>query len=112
CGATNRRGQATVAFASERGATYLIAVGHVRNADPGTFRIDALVSEAAESLKAGKALPRAGARSSVHGLTDVNDVWRVSMRPGTTYRIGFSSVSSCPSVSLRTRRHPERQLAV
>ncbi len=112
CSATNRRGQATVAFASERGATYLIAVGHLRNADPGTFRIDALVSEAAESVKAGKALPRAGARSSVHGLTDVNDVWRISMRPGTTYRIGFSSVSSCPSVSLRARRHVERQLAV
>ena len=35
CGVTNRRGQATVAFASRRGATYLIAVGHVRNADPG-----------------------------------------------------------------------------
>jgi len=112
CGATNRRGQATVAFASERGATYLIAVGHLRNADPGTFRIDALVSEAAESLKAGKALPRAGVRSSVHGLTDVNDVWRISMRPGTTYRIGFSSASSCPSVSLRARRQVGRQLAV
>ena len=82
CGATNRRGQATVSFASERGATYLIAVGHVQNADPGTFRIDALVSEAAESLRAGKLLPRAGVRSSVHGLTDVNDVWRISMRPG------------------------------
>lgn len=112
CSATNRRGQATVGFASERGATYLIAVGHLRNADPGTFRIDALVSEAAESLKAGRALPRAGVRSSVHGLTDVNDVWRVSMRPGTTYRIGLSSTGACPSVSLRARRHVERQLAV
>ena len=111
CGATNRRGQATVSFASERGATYLIAVGHVRNADPGTFRIDALVSEAAESLRAGKPLPRAGIRSSVHGLTDVNDVWRISMRPGTTYRIGFSSASSCPSVSLRARRQVARRLA-
>jgi hypothetical protein len=111
CSATNWRGLATVAFASERGATYLIAVGHIRNADAGTFRIDALVSEAAESLRAGKVLPRAGVRSSVHGLTDVNDVWRISMRPGTTYRIGFSSASSCPSVSLRARRHVERRLA-
>ena len=63
CGVTNRRGQATVSFGSRRGATYLIAVGHVRGADPGTFRIDALVSEAAESRRAGKALPRAGVRS-------------------------------------------------
>jgi hypothetical protein len=111
CGVTNRRGQATVAFASRRGATYLIAVGHIRNADPGTFRIDALASEAAESRRAGKALPRAGIRSTVHGLTDVNDVWRVSMRPGTTYRIGFASSTSCPAVSLSARRSPARTLA-
>lgn len=112
CGVTNRRGQATVSFASRRGATYLIAVGHVEGADPGTFRIDALASEAAESRRAGKRLPRAGVRSSVHGLTDVNDVWRVSMRPGTTYRIGFSSSSSCPAVSLLARRSLGRRLAV
>ncbi|MDQ3067273.1 MAG: hypothetical protein M3R12_09020, partial [Actinomycetota bacterium] len=43
----------------------------------------------------------------------VNDVWRVSMSPGTTYRIGFSSSSSsCPAVFLRARRNVERQLAV
>ena len=111
CGVTNRSGQATVSFGSRRGATYLIAVGHVRGADPGTFRIDALVSEAAESRRAGKALPRAGVRSSVHGLTDVNDVWRVSMRPGTTYRLGFSSSSSCSAVSLYARRNLGRRLA-
>ncbi len=45
----------------------------------------------------------------MHGLTDVNDVWRVSMRPGTTYRLGFSS--SCASVTLRLRRQPTRVLA-
>ncbi|MDQ3067306.1 MAG: hypothetical protein M3R12_09190, partial [Actinomycetota bacterium] len=112
CATTNRRGQATVSFASRRGATYLIAVGHIEGADPGTFRIDALVSEPAESRRAGKPLPRTGIRSAVHGLTDVNDVWRVSMSPGTTYRIGFSSSSSsCPAVFLRARRNVERQLA-
>jgi hypothetical protein len=110
CGTTNRRGQATVSFASRRGATYLIAVGHLRNADPGTFRIDALASEAAESRLAGKLLPRSGVRSSVHGLTDVNDVWRVSMRAGTTYRIGFRS-TPCAAVTLSSRRHPTRPLA-
>ena len=111
CAVTNRRGQATVGFASQRGATYLIAVGHVEGADPGTFRIDALVSEAAESRRAGKPLPQGGVRSSVHGLTDVNDVWRVSMSPGTTYRIGFSSSSSCAEVTLRARRSVARRLA-
>nr|MBA2297881.1 hypothetical protein [Actinomycetota bacterium] len=112
CRVTNRRGQATVSFGSRRGATYLIAVGHVESADPGTFRIDALVSEAAEGLRAGKPLRRAGVRSSVHGLTDVNDVWRVSMKSGVTYRIGFSSSSSCPTVSLQARRQLGRRLAM
>src|SRR5918994_1786938 len=112
CDVTNRRGQATVSFASRRGATYLIAVGHVEGADPGTFRIDALASEAAKSRSAGKRLPRAGVRTTVHGLTDVNDVWRVSMSPGTTYRIGFSSSSSCPAMSLLSRRNLVRRLAV
>jgi hypothetical protein len=111
CAVTNRSGQAVTTFASRRGATYLIAVGHIRNADPGTFRIDALASEAAESRRAGKTLPRAGVRSSVHGLTDVNDVWRVSMSPGTTYRIGFSSGSACPTVSLHSRRNLGGRLA-
>lgn len=109
CDATDRRGIATAGFSSRRGATYLIAVGHVETADPGTFRLDALVSEAAESRRAGKALPRGGARSTVHGLTDVNDVWRVSMQPGMTYRIGFSS--DCASLTLRPRRQVASVLA-
>jgi hypothetical protein len=110
CGATDRRGRATVTFASRKGATYLLAVGHVANADPGTFRVETFVSEAAESLRAGKRLPAGGARSTVHGLTDVNDVWRVSMRQGTTYRIGFTS-PACAYVTLRARRQPSRVLA-
>jgi len=103
CGVTDRRGRATVGFASRRGAVYLIAIGHVAQADPGTFRLETFLSEAAESLRAGKRLPSGGARSTVHGLTDVNDVWRVTMRRGTTYRLGFSS-PSCAYVTLRSRR--------
>jgi hypothetical protein len=109
CGATDRRGRATVGFASRKGATYLIGIGHVQNADPGTFRLDTFISEPAERLQAGKQLPRGGVRAAVHGLTDVNDVWRVSMLPGTTYRIGFSA-SSCAYVTLRPRRQLARAL--
>lgn len=109
CDATDRRGTATVGFPVRRGATYLIAVGHVEAADPGTFRIEAFASEAAESRRAGKALLRGGARSTVHGLTDVNDVWRVSMQPGTTYRIGFTS--DCATLVLRPRRLVSSMLA-
>jgi hypothetical protein len=110
CAQTDRRGRATVAFEARRGGSYLILVGHVQNADPGTFRLDSLLSEAAESRAAGKRLAGAGVRSTVHGLTDVNDVWRVSMRPGVTYRIGFSS-SPCAAVTLRSRRNLGRELA-
>jgi hypothetical protein len=110
CEVTDRRGRATVGFASRRGAVYLVAIGHVGRSDPGTFRLETFLSEAPESLRAGKRLPAGGARATVHGLTDVNDVWRVSMRPGTTYRLGFSS-TSCAYVSLRARRQPTRELA-
>jgi len=112
CGSTDRRGRAVVGFRSRRGATYLVAVGHTRGDRPGTFRLEALVSEAPENRSAGKALPRGGTRSTVHGLTDVNDVWRVSMQSGTTYRIGFSSSSSaCARVSLRSTRRLGATLA-
>jgi hypothetical protein len=109
CATTDRRGRATAAFASRRGATYLIGVGQVENADPGTFRLEALASEAAESLRAGKTLPRGGVRASVHGLTDVNDVWRVRLEAGTTYRVGFSS-GGCAAVTLRAERRLSRLL--
>ncbi len=110
CAQTDRQGRATVAFEARRGGSYLIVVGHVQNADPGTFRLDSLLSEAAESRAAGKRLAGAGVRATVHGLTDVNDVWRVTMRPGVTYRIGFSS-SPCAAVTLRSRRNLGRELA-
>ena len=110
CAQTDRQGRATVAFGARRGGSYLIVVGHVQNADPGTFRLDSLLSEAAESRAGGKLLTSAGVRSTLHGLTDVNDVWRVSMRPGVTYRIGFTS-SPCAAVTLRSRRNLGRELA-
>jgi hypothetical protein len=103
CEQTDRRGRASVGFPVRRGGSYLVAVGHVEGADPGTFRLETLLSEAAESLRAGRALPRGGVRSSVHGLTDVNDVWRVTMAGGTTYRLGLTS-TGCASVRLRSRR--------
>jgi hypothetical protein len=111
CGSTDRRGRAIVGFRSRRGATYLVAVGHTRGDRPGTFRLEALVSEAPESRSAGKALPHGGVRSTVHGLTDVNDVWRVSLDSGTTYRIGLSSSSACARVTLRSARRPGVTLA-
>jgi hypothetical protein len=99
CSATDRKGAAVVAFAVRRGATYLVAVGQRRGSGPGTFTLQALASQAAERGP-GTALPAGGARSSVNGLTDVNDVWWKQLTAGTTYRIAFSS-SGCPYLMLR-----------
>jgi len=110
CTQTDRRGRASVTFNAHRAASYLIVVGHVQGADPGAFRLDALLSETAERLTAGRRLGRAGTRATVHGLTDVNDVWRVSMQPGATYRIGFTS-APCAVVTLRARSRLDRVLA-
>ena len=111
CAQTNRQGGGSATFTVRRGGTYFIAVGHRDGSDPGTFRLESLLSEAAESRRAGKQLPRAGVGTTLHGLTDINDVWRISMQPGTTYRLGFSS-EPCASVSLRARRSLDRPLAL
>jgi hypothetical protein len=111
CRGTDGRGRAVVAFPSRRGATYLVAVGQVAGSAPGTFQLQSLLSEPAESRAAGRALPRGGVRSTVHALTDVNDVWRITMQPGITYRIGFSS-DACAYAVLRPRRQLQRALAI
>ena len=99
CAPTNRTGDAVVAFDAVRGRTYLIAVGQRRGSDPGSFTLSAVAAEAPEAL-VGRRMPAAGASSSVHGLTDVNDVWARTLREGTTYLIAFSS-RDCATVALR-----------
>jgi hypothetical protein len=99
CAPTNRDGAAVVAFDAVRGRTYLVVVGQRRGSDPGAFTLTAVAAEAPEAL-VGRRLPASGASSSVHGLTDVNDVWARRLREGTTYLIAFSS-RDCATVALR-----------
>src|SRR5262245_7456932 len=99
CAPTDRRGSLTAGFAAKPGADYLILVGDRAGSSPGSFVLRIRAGEAPERLP-GRALPHGGARGSVDGLSDVNDVWSVRMRSGRTYRIAFAS-SPCVQLSLR-----------
>jgi hypothetical protein len=106
CTASDRKGSAVLGFAARRGTTYLVVVGEQRNSAPGEFRLQAQPAEAPERHP-GRALRRGGVRDSVNGLTDVNDVWSVRLRRGTTYRIAFSS-SPCARATLHARNRAVR----
>jgi hypothetical protein len=99
CAGTDRNGKAVLGFATKPGADYLILVGDKFGSGPGEFVLTLRPGEAPERLP-GRALPRRGVHDSVHGLSDVNDIWSVRLHRGTTYRISFSS-SPCASASLR-----------
>ena len=101
CAPTDRKGSAVLGFAARRGASYLVAVGEQRNSPPGAFSMNLQPAEAPERHP-GRALRRGGVRDSVNGLTDVNDVWSVRLRRGTTYRLAFSS-SPCARATLHAR---------
>jgi hypothetical protein len=99
CATTDRRGNAVAGFTTKPGGDYLILVGDKVGSGPGSFVLTIRPGEAPERLP-GRALPRGGVRGSVHGLTDVNDIWSVRLHRGTTYRIAFSS-TACAQASLR-----------
>jgi hypothetical protein len=103
CAGTDRHGNATLGFATKTGANYLLLVADRPAARPGDFVLTVRAGEAPEALP-GRALPRGGVRGSVNGLTDVNDVWSVRLKRGTTYRIAFSS-RPCASATFRSGRH-------
>jgi hypothetical protein len=109
CAATDRRGNIVAGFTTRRGADYLILVGDKAGSGPGDFVLTLRPGEAPERLP-GRALPRRGAKGSVDGLTDVNDVWSVRLRKGKTYRIAFSS-SPCAQASIRRGSGTLRRLA-
>lgn len=101
CARTDARGSALVGFATTPGANYLVGIGEQPNSSPGQFRLQLQAAEAPERGH-GRALPRRGVRGAVNGATDVNDIWSVRLRRGTTYRIAYRS-SPCAPATFRTR---------
>jgi hypothetical protein len=102
CAPTDRRGNLVAGFTTRRGGHYLLLVGDRVGSSPGDFVLSLRPGEAPER-RPGRALSRGRAHGSVHGLTDVNDIWSVRLRRGETYRIAFSS-SPCARLSLRSSR--------
>jgi hypothetical protein len=100
CAPTDRNGNAVLGFSTEARRNYLLLIGDRPGSAPGEFVLRVRPGEAAE--RRGRALPRRGVRESVNELTDVNDMWSVRLRRGTTYRIAFSS-TPCASGTLRAR---------
>lgn len=109
CARTDRDGNGIVVVDVEKGAQYLVAVGQREGSPPGDFVLQALAAQAPERAP-GQPLPSRGVRSTVNGLTDVNDVYWMRMQPGTTYRIAFAS-RGCAELALRGRRGTIRHFA-
>jgi hypothetical protein len=108
CAKTDKRGSALAAVDVEKGAQYFVAVGQRSGSSPGDFSLEALAAQAAERSP-GVHLTAAGARSTVNGLTDVNDIWWRELTPGTTYRVAFSS-PGCAVLSIKSLRRPTERL--
>ena len=74
CAKTDKNGNALAAIDVEKGAQYFVIVGRRSGSPPGDFSLEALAAQSAERSP-GEHLSAAGARSTVNGLTDVNDIW-------------------------------------
>ena len=109
CARTDRDGNGIVVVDVEKGAQYLVAIGQRQGSPPGDFVLQALAAQAPERAP-GRPLPPRGVRSTVNGLSDVNDVYWTRLRAGTTYRIAFSS-RGCDELALRGRRGTIRHFA-
>jgi hypothetical protein len=100
CGQTGDGGRGGLTYLPRRGSTYFAVVGHQGASDPGIFTLSGVVAQPAERV--ARQLPGRGVRSSVHYLTDVNDLWRVQLRAGVVYKIGFQAAGeSCPAAAFR-----------
>lgn len=98
CGQTGDGGRGGLTYLPRRGSTYFAVVGHQGATDPGTFALSGVVAQPAERV--ATQLPAGGVRSSVHYLTDVNDVWRVRLRAGVVYKLGLEGSGSCPEAAV------------
>ena len=109
CGQTGDSGRGGLSYLPRQGGTYFVVVGHYGRSDPGAFTLSGVLAQPAERV--ARALPKNGVRSTVHPLTDVNDLWQFELRPGVVYNIGLQSGESCPYAELRRGRRVLHRLA-
>jgi hypothetical protein len=109
CARSDPKGSAAFGFATQPGADYFLLVGDRAGSRPGAFTLTIRAGAVPESLP-GRSLPLRGASGSVNGLTDVNDIWSVRLRRGTTYRIAFNS-RNCARATFRAGQNILRRLS-
>lgn len=98
CDTTDDDGVATIAFSGVSGE--LVLVGQETASAAGAFTLQALVPQP-EEVVPGRAL-HGVAHASVEQYLNETDLWHVSLRPGTTYRISFivPKAEACPNAQL------------
>jgi hypothetical protein len=99
CTATNQNGRGALSFPNA-GESYLVLVGRERDSDDGKFRFT-LFRQEPTSKPPGPRLPARGVSSWVDPITDFDDAWSFTMRPGVAYRMNLSPARGrCVTLSL------------
>ena len=88
CKATDSKGDALLAIGLDPDARYAIVVGHRRARLRATSSSSVLAAQPAEGAP-GRYLAGGHVTSTLNGLTDVNDIWWVTLRAGQMYRIAL-----------------------
>ena len=101
CRPTDTKGNAVLAIGLLAEAKYSIVVGEQAGSAPGNFVLGVLAAQTAEKAP-GRYLATGQVTSTLNGLTDVNDIWWVTMRKGETYRIALNS-TGCPRLVLSSK---------
>jgi hypothetical protein len=105
CARTDQKGNAVAAVDVVKGAQYFVVIGNREGSAPGEFNLQTLAAQAPERAP-GSPLPRVGVRSTVNGLTDVNDMWWTTLQQGTPYRVAFAS-KGCAVLRVHSLRNPD-----
>ena len=108
CKATDRRGSAVLAVGLDPDAKYAIVIGQQEASAPGDFVLEVLAAQPAERAP-GRYLARGQVRSTLNGLTDVNDMWWVTLLAGQTYRVALNS-TGCPRLLLTGKQDEVRTI--
>ena len=99
CTATDQTGRGALSFPNA-GESYLVLVGRERDSDDGKFRFT-LFRQEPTSKPPGPRLPARGVSSWVDPITDFDDAWSFTMRPGVAYRMNLSPARGrCITLSL------------
>ena len=100
CDTTDTSGHASVDFRTEADTSYLIRVAQLTSSVPGTFTLQAAVSEP-PARPPGTTLPRGGVSDALDRVLNPSDAWSRSLSTGVTYRIHLANLTDdCMSVAI------------